>query len=407
MTLKEVLEKAKKERNEKRAQLKAKIKETRALTDGGGAKMGDMQACVDACKTLQSDIDKLDKDIATLAEACGLTETNDDESADTETDPTNTERNDPHQQAETRSLKGKLPSISVVPNTRTVSNKNADEEVRAFDQYMRSRGETRDGLTTTGTEVTIPKAVMDLYKQPPKTNQLSTLVNKQTVSLPAGTLPILKKQGAGLVTKEELANVPGIDAPQFIPVPYQVQTYSGKLPVSQESLDDGQVNIDALVSEFVHDARNLTEQRKIGGVLATATALPATSLDEIKDIFNVQIPIGYSKQFIVSQSAYAVLDKLKDGNGRYLLQDSITASSGKIILGAPVTIVEDEVLGAAGDSKVFVGDPKSFVLEAMRTDATAKWVQNDVYGVNFYVYFRADFKKADPDAGKFVTLKFA
>jgi HK97 family phage major capsid protein len=406
MTLKEMLEKAKKERNEKRTQLKAKIKETRALTDGGDAKMGDMQACVDACKTLQTDIEKLDKDIATLAEACGLTETNDDEPADPETDPTNAERSNP-QQAETRSLEGKLPSIGVIPNTRTLSNQNEDKEIRAFDQFMRSRGETRDGLTTTGTEVTIPKAVMELYKQPPKTNQLSTLVNKQTVSLPAGTLPILKKQGAGLVTKAELDNVPGIDAPQFIPVPYQVQTYSGKLPVSQEALDDGQVNIDALVSEFVHDARNLTEQRKIGGVLAMADALPATSLDEIKDIFNVQIPIGYSKQFIVSQSAYAVLDKLKDGNGRYLLQDSITASSGKIILGAPVTIVEDEVLGASGESHVFVGDPKSFVLEAMRTDATAKWVQNDVYGVNFYVYFRADFKKADPDAGKFVTLNFS
>lgn len=406
MTLKEMLEKAKKDRKEKRELLKAKIKETRALTDGGNAKMGDMQACVDACKTLQTDIEKLDNDIETLAEACGLTETNEDDPTDPAADPTDGSRNDPHKQVETR--EGKLPSISGgIPKGKKVSDNTDDEEVRSFDKYMRTRGEVRAGLTTTGTEITIPKAVMNLYTQPKKTHQLSQLVNRQTVSLPAGTLPVLKKQGAGLVSAEELAESPDLDVPQFIDVEYKVLTYRGKMPVSQEALDDGQVNVGALVAAFIQDAKDLTEQRKIGGVLATATAKTAASLDDIKDTFNVEIPIGYDKQFVMTQSAYGVLDKLKDGQGRYLLQDSITSASGKAILGANVTVVEDEVLGSAGDKLVFIGDPHSFVLETVRADATAKWIDNADYGQVFHVYFRADFKKADPDAGKLVTLNFA
>lgn len=402
MTIEERIAKAKKDREEKRKQLKAKIAETRALTERDDSNMGDMQACIDACKTLQADIETLDKDIQTMAEACGLTETNDDEPTDP-TDPTAGERSNVKSNVETRDAEGKLHAING-KGGKKVKGAKADDEVRAFDAYMRSKGETRDGLTTSGTEITIPKAVMELYTQPKKTHQLSELVNRKTVTLPAGTLPVLKKQGAGLVSAEELAASPDLALPQFIDVEYKVATYRGKMPVSQEALDDGQVNVGALVAEFLQDAKNLTEQRKIGEVLKTATAKTATSLDDVKNVFNVNIPIGYDKQFVVTQSAFGVLDTLKDANGRYLLQDSISSASGKAILGANVTVVEDEVLGAAGDKLMFVGDPYSYVLETVRVDATAKWIDNEDYGQVFHVYFRADFEKADPDAGYLVTL---
>lgn len=58
---------------------------------------------------------------------------------------------------------------------------------------------------------------------------------------------------------------------------------------------------------------------------------------------------------------YAELDKLKDKNGRYLLQDSITAASGKQLLGRPVIVLDDDMIGTeAGNLVGFVGDAKAF-----------------------------------------------
>lgn len=235
---------------------------------------------------------------------------------------------------------------------------------------------------------------------------MAALANVQTVSAPSGHLPILKKQSAGLVSAEELAANPDLAKPEFIDVAYDVQTFRGSLPVSQETIDDAAIDISGLVSTYVNDAKSLTEQRKLGEVLATATAATAASVDELKDVFNIQIPAGYIKSFVMTQSAYGELDKVKDSNGRYLLQDSIASASGKILFGAPVTVVEDTVLGIAGDKKVFVGDPKSFAFEAKKSEVTGKWVDDDIYGVKFAVFYRADFKAADTAAGKLVTLNF-
>ena len=72
-----------------------------------------------------------------------------------------------------------------------------------------------------------------------------------------------------------------------------------------------------------------------------------------RKILNVDLDPAYDVAFVVSQSFYQILDTLKDGNGRYLLQDSITAVTGKVLLGKPVFVLSDEILGASGEAKAF------------------------------------------------------
>ena len=74
------------------------------------------------------------------------------------------------------------------------------------------------------------------------------------------------------------------------------------------------------------------------------------------------------------------------------------------MLGAPVVIVADDVLGKAGEAHAFVGDVKAFALEALRHEVSIEWQDDDVFSKKLAVALRADFQVADEQAGKFLTL---
>ncbi|WP_436669733.1 phage major capsid protein [Lactiplantibacillus plantarum] len=276
-------------------------------------------------------------------------------------------------------------------------------ETRSFVDYMKSQGETRDGVTTVGNEAVIPSAILNLQEQPNDPSNLAQYINRQSVTAPKGDLPILQKNTGRLVSKAELADNPSLENFGIKSVEYAVETLAGVLPVSYEMISDGAVDIPGIVSNYVNEARQLTEQEKIGAVLQTAKPVAATTADDLKDAFNIGLS-NYTKMIVASESAYADIDKLKDGNGRYLFQDSISSASGKSLFGAPVVVVPDTVLGKAGEAHLFIGDLKSFVLEAYKDEVTVKWTDNDIWGQKASVYLRADFKPADTDAGKFVTF---
>ncbi len=78
-----------------------------------------------------------------------------------------------------------------------------------------------------------------------------------------------------------------------------------------------------------------------------------TGLDGLKDLVNKEIKKVYPVKFIISASLYAELDKLKDKNGRYLLQDSITSSSGKMLFGREVVVLDDDMIKTDGETERF------------------------------------------------------
>ena len=278
-------------------------------------------------------------------------------------------------------------------------------EIRSFENYIRSHGEVRDGVTTVNNEAVIPTQILDIQKEKSAPNVLKNYVNRQIVSAPKGTLPVLKKASAGLVTKEELAKNPEL-AMSIEGVDYSVETYAGALPISQEMIDDSAVDISAIAGQYVQDVSDITEDRKIGAALQTATTVVnVTTADDLKHAFNTKVPAGYDKMFVLSQSFYDVVDTMKDANGRYLFQDSLSSPSGKILLGVPVVPVDDNVIGADGEVNGFVGDLKSFILDAVKKEVTVRWQDNDLYAQKLAAYLRFDVKKAIDEAG--VLLKYA
>ncbi|HEL2086099.1 TPA: phage major capsid protein [Streptococcus suis] len=216
-----------------------------------------------------------------------------------------------------------------------------------------------------------------------------------------GKYPVLQRATEKLISVEELEKNPKLGKPQFKNVEWAVTTYRGAIPLSQESIDDADVDLVDIVAETVGQMKVNTTNDAIAAVLKTFTAKTVKNLDEVKKLLNMGFDPAYDVALIVSQSFYNILDTLKDGNGRYLLQESITSATGKVFLGKPVFVLSDEVLG---ENKAFVGDFKRGVLFADRKDLGLRWVDNELYGQYLQAVLRFGVSKADENAGYFVTF---
>lgn len=287
-------------------------------------------------------------------------------------------------------------------------NPETNEEILAFEQYMKSKGAKRDNVKSDDVGVTIPEDIKYIPEKEVKTVQdLSELVEKTSVSTASGKYPILKRANAKFNTVAELEKNPELARPEFETVNWEVETYRGAIPISQEALDDSVANLTAIVSENINEQKINTLNERIGEVLKAFNPTTVSNVDDLKEIINVKLDPGYDRQIICTQSFYQAVDTLKDKNDRYLLNDSIINTSGNTLLGMNVTVVRDDLLGKNGDALAFIGDVKRGVLFADRTDVSVQWIENEIYGKYLMGAFRFDVKQADKNAGFFVTFEDA
>lgn len=264
---------------------------------------------------------------------------------------------------------------------------------------------TTDGIKKTDTtKITSEEIVTTPIREIKTTVDLKPFTTIYPAKKASGKYPILKKATSKMVSVAELEKNPALAKPEFEQVDWTVETYRGAIPVSQESVDDADVDLISIVAETVGQIKVNTTNSAIADVLKTFTAKTVANVDDIKKILNVDLDPAYDVAFVVSQSFYQILDTLKDGNGRYLLQDSITAVTGKVLLGKPVFVLSDEILGASGEAKAFVGDFKRGVLFADRKDLGLRWADNEIYGQYLQAVLRFGVKKVDAKAGYFVTF---
>lgn len=264
---------------------------------------------------------------------------------------------------------------------------------------------TTDGLKKDGAEKVTSKEIVTTPIREVKTVlDLKQFTTIHKASKGEGSYPILKRATSEMVSVEELEKNPALAKPEFTSVDWKVKTYRGAIPLSQEAIDDADVDLLAIVAEAANQIKVNTTNKAIATVLKDFEAKSATDLDAIKEILNVNLDPAYNVSFVVSQSFYQKLDTMKDKNGRYLLQDSIVSASGKAFLGHPVFVVSDTTLGASGEAKAFIGDIQRAVLFADRQELGLRWTDNEIYGQYLQAVVRFDVKKADAKAGYFVTM---
>lgn len=279
-----------------------------------------------------------------------------------------------------------------------------DEVLIAMNEITPVAPKTDGVKKTDTTKITSEELVTTPIREIKTTVDLKPFTTIYPAKKASGKYPILKKATSKMVSVAELEKNPKLAKPEFEQVDWSVETYRGAIPVSQESVDDADVDLISIVAETVGQIKVNTTNAAIADVLKSFTAKTVANVDDIKKILNIDLDPAYDVAFVVSQSFYQILDTLKDGNGRYLLQDSITAVTGKVLLGKPVFVLSDEILGASGEAKAFIGDFKRGVLFADRKDLGLRWADNEIYGQYLQAVLRFGVKKVDAKAGYFVTF---
>lgn len=307
--------------------------------------------------------------------------------------------------------KGEVRKMEKVVLDGTEITKPNDEK-RGFFEYVRGGNSKTDlralpeGVKSDDVGVIIPEDIVTKTRMLPETRvDLRNLVQVLKVNTPLGKYPILNSTEAVMVTVAELEANPDLEKPQFKEVKYDVDTYRGQIPVSKESLDDSDEDLGALIAGHIQRIAVNTANKAIVTNLKTATAKTVKNLDDIKTLINTGFDPAYNLQLVVSQSFYNEVDLMKDNEGRYLLQPSITAQSGKALLGLDVTILSDKLLGGVAGAKVaFLGDPAGFTVFFDRKEVAVRWQEYGHYGEILAAAMRFDVQNIDPAAGMFLTL---
>ena len=280
------------------------------------------------------------------------------------------------------------------------------EQRDAIAKYIRT-GQTRDitGLKTTdsGSAALIPTEVLKPHFVNKTRNPLLDLVERVKVNSGSGKYPVIKKTDGVMVSTDELKSNPELGKPAISEIDYSIKTYRGYIPVSQEMIDDADYDIMAIVEDEVINQGENTELSLVTAVLKTATQADAAGFDGIKDIYNKKLKSIYKASIVVTKSMFAALDKVKDKDGRYMLQTDVASPTGYSFGGKTIYKVDDTVFGNEGDMKFFIGDVTEFVKEFDRSQVSVKWVNNDIYGQLLGLFIRLDMKKVDKEAGFFGT----
>lgn len=395
MTLDEKLAAVKKQLDEKRSALPAMKAELRSLLEGE-----DSEESLKKAEGVRAKYDKAGKEIKDLEEKRDLYEA---------------------------ALKG-----NEQPSGKKPIHSEEHSYRDALNAYLHTRGRNTEGVNFEKTDVgtfavlradpadasdavnagvksadassTIPETIINTPQRELQTVvDLKPFTNVFQASTQKGTYPTIANATTKMATVAELEKNPAMAKPNFNPVNWSVETYRESLPISQESIDDSAIDLVGLIAQNAQQIKVNTTNSAITNLLKGFTPKSITSVDDLKHINNVDLDPAYSRVMIASQSFYNFLDTAKDGNGRYLLQDSILTPSGKSVLGMPIVVVSDDTLGAAGEAHAFLGDIKRAILFANRADFMVRWIDDQIYGQYLQAGMRFGVSVADAKAGYFLT----
>lgn len=245
---------------------------------------------------------------------------------------------------------------------------------------------------------------------------LQNLVNVEHVTTPTGSRVYEKfseiKPLANL--DDETAQIGDNDDPELTTIKYLIKRYAGITTVTNTLLKDTAENILAWLSTWIARKVTVTRNQEILKVLDTASKKPTiANFDDIKDLqLNTLDPaIIATSSFVTNQSGFAVLAKVKDAQGRYMIQRDVTNPEQYRIGGKPVTVVADRWLpDISGSHPLYYGDFKQAAtlfdredMSLLSTNIGAGSFEHDETKIR--VIDRFDVEQVDGDAYAVASFK--
>jgi len=186
-------------------------------------------------------------------------------------------------------------------------------------------------------------------------------------------IPVVASKGTASWVDEEGPIPESDDA--FTQVSIGAYKLATMIKVSEELLNDSVFNLESYIAKefarrigakeeeafFIGDGSgkptgifNATGGAELGITAASATAI---TVDEIMDLFySLKSPYRKNALFVMNDATVKAIRKLKDGNGQYLWQPSITAGQPDTIMNRPVKTSAYVPTIAAGAKSIAFGD---------------------------------------------------
>ena len=257
----------------------------------------------------------------------------------------------------------------------------------------------------------------NVFRQLAKVIRTSSGDRKIPVVATKGTASWIDEEGAYLESDDSFGQV-SIGA-------YKVGTM---IKVSEELLNDSVFDLEAYISrEFARRIGAKEEEAfftgdgsgKPLGVLAatggaetgvTAASATAITADELIDLFySLKAPYRRNAVWVLNDSTIKAIRKLKDNQGQYLWQPSLTAGAPDLLLGKPVR-TSAYMPAIAADAKTIAFGDFSYYWIADRQGRSFKRL-NELYAatgqVGFLASQRVDGKLVLPEAIKVLAQKSA
>ena len=252
--------------------------------------------------------------------------------------------------------------------------KRAEDEERAFADYIRGvvTDEHRaENLTKTDNGALIPQTIANKIIK--KVYDISPILEKTTKYNVKGELKIPKY-------KAEADNIVMAYSNEFTELEakageFETISLTGYLAgvlslISNSLINNSQFDIVSFVidqmaynvSRFIEKELLIGTDNKIEGLkgvsltttTAKATVIKADELIDLQD--SIKDAFQQNAMWIMNSKTRTAIRKLKDNNGRYLLQDDVNSPFGKTLLGKPVYCSDNMPELAASTTTIYYGD---------------------------------------------------
>lgn len=232
---------------------------------------------------------------------------------------------------------------------------------------------------------------------------LKDLCNVQTANSTSGKMPTIGQETGKLIAFEELNEINKDDL-DFGQLTYTIADYGDIIPVSNQLLQDADINIMQLIGQrFARKSIN-TENEKILEILKALTPQSVSNWKGITKALNVSLDpaISAGARILTNQDGLEYLDEMTDSQGRPLLTPSLADPTSYVFRGRPITVVSNALL-ASGTKTIpfYVGAFADMIAFFQRLGVEVA-VSTDAGFTKYATYLRAVERfgvvKDDPDA---------
>lgn len=291
------------------------------------------------------------------------------------------------------------------------ANESAKDQ---FAHFLKTGEVTRDnttgGIGLSNGQVLIPQDILPAEHEQHQFPRLGNLVRQIAVKHTTGKLPVFQPGSGKLALHTELQSTANSTSPEIKEILWNLKTYTGRYVFTRELMDDSDYNWEAELQARLVELRDNTEDDLIVTQLTNGvTAVKPTNLiDDLKLILDSKLKPYDSNaaSIVLSQSAFAQLDQMKDSEGRPLVQPNVTLGTGNVILGKTVTVVDDTLFPSAkqGDVNIVVTPLQKAIIKFKSNEITGQFVDtDDIWYKALGIYLREDVVQANKDVINWVS----